>query len=84
MTTLAELTPRQISVASLVTRCRTNKQIAAELEVPDRWVRACITAIAYKIRAAHEDEHDDGFDDRVRVALWYRRHVSITLHDDAA
>lgn len=80
MTTLADLTPREISVASLVARCRTNKQIAAELKIEERWVRACVTAVALKVRAGRfGDALDlDGQDDRVRVALWYRAHVPIT------
>lgn len=73
MTTVADLTPRQLAVASLVARCRTTKQIAVELGVSEQRVRVLVTAIAFRTQCA------PGEDERVHVALWYREHVPISL-----
>ena len=71
--TVADLTPRQLSVASMLARGFLTKQIASELHVGERWVRNIVTSIAYRIGS------DPTKDDRVLVALWYREQVPICL-----
>jgi DNA-binding NarL/FixJ family response regulator len=63
--TLADLEPRQIAVASLIARARTNQQIAYELGISDRRVRYHVEALAYLLHL------DRSCDVRVQIATWW-------------
>ena len=66
MTTLADLTPRQIAVAALVSRALPDKAIARELGMSERRVRVHVASIAY---LCNFDPHCHT---RIQLALWYR------------
>lgn len=66
MTTLADLSTRQLAVAALIAKAVPDKQIAAELHLSDRMVRIHVAALASLIHA------DPMCHTRVQIALWYR------------
>lgn len=72
------LTPRELSVASMVARGMSCKGIAYELGIGERRVRVLTTSIAYKIKA------DPGLDERVQVANWWNSSVITHPKDGAA
>lgn len=76
--TAADLTPRQIAVASLVARFFTNKQIAAELGVTERRVAALVSSIAYTCC------FEPGRDERSQIAVWFREQAPVTVESDVA
>jgi len=64
---MMDITQRQRQVAALVAEGHTNKQIAAELGITQRWVQLLIAHIADTLGA--ESDRDE----RVQIALWWTR-----------
>ena len=62
---LDELTSREVMVAKLVGRGESNREIAAELEITERTVKAHLSAIFTKL----------GVRDRVQLALTVNRSI---------
>jgi DNA-binding NarL/FixJ family response regulator len=73
----AELTPRQLAVASLVARHFTDQQIAATLQINQSTVRVHVTAIAYRIHA------DQCRVLRTQIAQWWQEQTPELQPDDA-
>lgn len=71
--TIDDLTPREISVASLIAKHYPTKLVAAFLIPPvsPRRVLSIVSAIAYKIHA------DPSLDEAGQIAQWYREQVPI-------
>lgn len=63
----ADLTPKQLAVASMVARHFTDQQIGFELAIKPSTVRVHIVAIAYRIHA------NQGRVIRTQIAEWWRR-----------
>ena len=59
-----ELSPREQEVLLLVRKGRANKQIARELGISERTVKAHLTSVFARI----------GVTDRTQAALWAERH----------
>jgi DNA-binding NarL/FixJ family response regulator len=76
--TAAELTPRQLAVAALIARARTDKQIAHELGIQRRTVGVHLTALAYRLHL------DAASNVRVQIALWWRAQTPAIRTEDAA
>jgi DNA-binding NarL/FixJ family response regulator len=69
--TLSDLTPRQISVASMVARAYPDKLIAHELSMSPRAVQYYIESIAYLCQC------DPTLNQRVQIANWYRTLIDL-------
>lgn len=80
MTELGVLTPRQISVASMVAKAWSNKRIAATLlpAVSERQVTRYIAEIVEILQL------DASADARLQIALWYRERVRVSLAAEGA
>jgi DNA-binding NarL/FixJ family response regulator len=63
---VADLPPRQLSVAALIARAKTDQQIASELGISDRRVRFHVAALAYSLHL------DCSRNVRIQIALWWR------------
>lgn len=61
-----DLRPRQLAVAALIARAKTDQQIGAELGMSDRRVRVHVAALAYRLHL------DMSRNVRIQIALWWR------------
>lgn len=68
-----DLTPRQLAVASLLARGKSDKQIAAEIGITARRVAQHVDALEYLIHA------DPSGNVRLQIALWWRDQVPTYL-----
>jgi DNA-binding NarL/FixJ family response regulator len=67
---IADLTPRQLTVARLVATGATTKRIAAELGINERTVRVYVTAIAVRLGLPHTEQL------RTLIARWVWQHAA--------
>lgn len=68
--TVEDLSPRQLEVAALIARAKTDKQIAATLGMSVRRVSNHVTALAYLLHL------DESCNVRIQIAIWWRERVS--------
>lgn len=65
-----DLTPRQLSVAALIAKGQTTKQIAQALTISPRRVLVLQASIAYRIGA------DATLDERIQIAMWWMEQMA--------
>ena len=67
--TLQDLTPRQLAVASLLARGKSDKQVAVELKITQRRVSQHVDALEFLLHC------DPAGNVRLQIALWWREQV---------